>query len=438
MKQRHIGVVVGVAFALLILIFSGAEWLGLRRMAQINQEMTSLVNEHWPQAQIAEQALRISNLNNRITMQVFLLKDSGEISSLLARRAENSKRITALVAQLDSQVNSAEERQLLERVKQARTRYRESYNENTRKFLEEKKPGSARRAIITVTLPLLLEYHAAWYDFIAFQGKQMDAAARHSAAEYVTTRKLVWILTVLSLILAATIAIFTTHHIVVETSRRETAENQAWQLNEELEAKVLDRTAALAKANSDLLHARDALQFQAEHDALTSLWNRSAILDCLKKELDRQKRTGEPLGVIMADVDYFKKINDTCGHLVGDTVLQQVAQRFQKAIRSYDSVGRYGGEEFLILVPGCDAQDLITAAKRLQRCVSDKPIPTRCGDVSVTVSMGAVSTGKKACSWQDSEALLRAADSALYTAKAEGRDCVVISPVSLSSAADHC
>jgi diguanylate cyclase (GGDEF)-like protein len=432
MKHRRIGAVVGIAFALLIVILSGAEWLGLRRMAEINEEMTILVNKPWAQAQLARDALRISNLNNRITMQIFLLKDSTEIASLLARRTENSKRISALVTQLESKVDSEEERQLLERVKQARTLYVESYKNNTRILLEEKRPDLATKAIIEVTLPLLLEYHAAWSDFIDFQGKQMDAAAKHSAAEYTSTRKLVWLLTGLSMILAVTIAVFTTRHIMAETEKREWAEMETWRLNEELEQKVIERTAALANANSDLLRARDALRFEAAHDPLTSLWNHGAILDSLKKELDRQKRTGEPLGVIMADLDCFKKINDVYGHLVGDTVLQQVAQRFQKAVRSYDSLGRYGGEEFLILVPSCDVPDLIATAERLRRCIADKPIPTSAGDVSMTVSMGLVSTAQEECAWQDCETLLRAADAALYVAKAEGRNRVVISPASMA------
>lgn len=135
------------------------------------------------------------------------------------------------------------------------------------------------------------------------------------------------------------------------------------------------------------------------------------------------------------DLDYFKKINDTYGHLAGDTVLQQVAQRFQKAVRGYDSVGRYGGEEFLILVPGCNAPNLIATAERLRRCIADQPIPTSSGDVSVTVSMGLVSTAEKAHDSQDSEILLRAADAALYVAKAEGRNRAVISPASVASAA---
>lgn len=427
MEHRHLGATVGIAFALLILILLGAEWLGLRRMGQITQQITTVVNREWAQAELAREALRISNLNNRITMQLFLVKDSRAIASLLERRAENSKKITALVTRLEAEVETPEERALLDRVKQARTRYVDSYKDNTHILLDENKPDVARNAIITDTLPLLLEYHAEWNDFIDCQGKQMDAAATHSAAEYATTRKLVWLLTAFSVFLAVIIAVFTSRHIMVETEKRECAESEAWRLNRELEQKVSDRTADLSRANIALIQARDALQFQAVHDPLTKLWNRVAILDFLDRELDRQRRTGAAVGVIMADLDWFKKINDTYGHLVGDTVLEQAAQRFQKAVRSYDLVGRYGGEEFLILIPGCDGPDLVTAAERLRGCIAEQPFATSAGDVAVTVSMGLVSSPQEGPELQDRESVLCAADAALYVAKAQGRNRVVVS-----------
>jgi diguanylate cyclase (GGDEF)-like protein len=199
---------------------------------------------------------------------------------------------------------------------------------------------------------------------------------------------------------------------------------------EELRARVRAGKRIL-ELQEALLQARDALKFEAAHDPLTALWNHGAILDFLKRELDRQQRTQEPLGVMMADLDYFKKVNDTHGHLVGDTVLQQVARRFQGALRSYDFVGRYGGEEFLILVPGCDLADLVATAERLRCSIADHPIATSVGNVPVTVSMGLASTAEKGLDtdWQQ---LLRAADAALYVAKAEGRNRVAILPAAVA------
>jgi diguanylate cyclase (GGDEF)-like protein len=315
-------------------------------------------------------------------------------------------------------------------VKQTRALYVASYKSNTQNLLNEGNPQQAREAIVKVTMPLLLEYHSAWSDFVGFQREEIDAAARHSAAEYAATRKLVLLLVCLSAIVAVAIAVFTTRHIMSETVRRERAEKQTQRLNQELEQKVIDRTAALVKSNQDLAQARDALRFEAAHDPLTALWNHKSILDFLKKEVDREHRTHQPLGVMMADVDHFKKINDTYGHLVGDTVLQEVARRFEKALRSYDFVGRYGGEEFLILVPGCRLPDLISAAERLRCSIAQQPFCTAAGDILLTVSIGVVSTLEEG--HEDCQDLLRAADAALYTAKTGGRNRVASSPTGVA------
>jgi two-component system cell cycle response regulator len=148
--------------------------------------------------------------------------------------------------------------------------------------------------------------------------------------------------------------------------------------------RILDLQAAL-------IAAKDDLQFAAAHDALTGLWNRGAIIDLLKREVSRRQRTGDPLGVIMADIDHFKKINDTYGHLVGDAVLREVTRRLAEGVRPYDAVGRYGGEEFLIVFPGCTSANLILGAERLRHCIADQPVETTAGIIPVTLSLGLAS-----------------------------------------------
>jgi diguanylate cyclase (GGDEF)-like protein len=179
--------------------------------------------------------------------------------------------------------------------------------------------------------------------------------------------------------------------------------------------RILDLQAAL-------IRAQDALQFQADHDRLTTTWNRGAIVDLLIGETERCRRSNGSLGVIMADVDFFKRVNDTHGHLVGDTVLQEVGRRLAAALRSYDSVGRYGGEEFLMIVPGCDALNLVVTAERLRRNIADQPIDTSAGPVAVTISLGLAAAQANESRFVEPEALLRDADAALYTAKARGRN----------------
>jgi two-component system cell cycle response regulator len=172
-----------------------------------------------------------------------------------------------------------------------------------------------------------------------------------------------------------------------------------------------------------LIRAHDTLQYESAHDALTSLWNRGAIIGFLKNEIERQQRSSQPLGVMMADVDHFKKINDTYGHLVGDAVLKEVGHRLAGGVRTYDSVGRYGGEEFLVIVPGCKAADLVASAERLRRSIAQTKVETSAGLIAVTLSIGIASGGDDG-ERQKSEHLLRAADTALYAAKAEGRNRV--------------
>ena len=172
-----------------------------------------------------------------------------------------------------------------------------------------------------------------------------------------------------------------------------------------------------------LVRAQDTLEFDATHDALTGLWNRGVVIESLQKELQRSERSGDSLGVMIADLDHFKKINDSYGHLIGDMVLQEVATRLASSVRSYDSVGRYGGEEFLVVVPNCRAEDIIVSAERLRRRIADLPIITPAGPIAVTLSIGVVSATIGTAS-PNYMVLLRMADAGLYRAKSNGRNCV--------------
>jgi two-component system cell cycle response regulator len=178
----------------------------------------------------------------------------------------------------------------------------------------------------------------------------------------------------------------------------------------------------------DQIQAQDLLRFQATHDLLTGVWNRGAILETLRRELERGARTGAPTSIMMLDVDHLKMINDTHGHLTGDHVLQEVTQRIIKAVRGYDSVGRYGGEEFLIVLPGCGREQIDHGAERVRSTVDSGPILVDGSAISVTVSIGAAVTTKATIS--DME-MLAAADAALYRAKQIGRNRTVLSDFAL-------
>ena len=186
----------------------------------------------------------------------------------------------------------------------------------------------------------------------------------------------------------------------------------------------------LLELEDTLVQAREAMRFKATHDALTRVWNRGAILEMLDREINRSQREGLSLGILIGDLDHFKAVNDTHGHLAGDSVLQEVTRRIQAAIRLYDAVGRYGGEEFLILLPGCDAAATMDKAEQLRNAIVQRPIETPAGLLRVTISLGAVSTAN----WplDTASQILHMADAALYHAKQEGRNRVV-----MANTADH-
>jgi len=182
----------------------------------------------------------------------------------------------------------------------------------------------------------------------------------------------------------------------------------------------------IVKLQEELLAAREELQYIAAHDSLTRLWNRPAIISVLKKKLALAVGSGSTVAVAMADLDHFKKINDTHGHTVGDTVLSEVSRRMISSLRPYDTVGRYGGEEFLIVFEGCAPSDAYPLAERLRRCIGDEPIQVADLSLPVTLSLGiavCVPTGE-----EDHEMLIQQADSALYVAKNTGRNRVVAAP----------
>lgn len=190
---------------------------------------------------------------------------------------------------------------------------------------------------------------------------------------------------------------------------------------EELKAR-LRAGERILKLEDHLVEARESMRFQATHDRLTSLWNRGVIMELLSREIRRSRRENSCTAVMMCDIDHFKLVNDRHGHSTGDDALQEVARRLQNSVRSYDMVGRYGGEEFLVILNKCDASSALPRAENLRDAISTKPLHTRSESLPLTISVGLALSTEFAN--RDADEMIQEADMALYAAKAAGRNCV--------------
>jgi len=199
----------------------------------------------------------------------------------------------------------------------------------------------------------------------------------------------------------------------------------------ELMARV--RTQVKRKRYSD--HLRNRLEESIEAamiDPLTGLHNRRYMESHLRTLVADAIGSGRSLSVLMADIDHFKSVNDTYGHLVGDDVLRETAKRLLASVRSYDFVGRYGGEEFLVVLNNCNPSHALVRAEEIRKAIALRPVPTSRGPIPVTMSLGLLLNQE----WgrRPVEELLHEADAALYAAKAAGRNCVKIASPNLQTA----
>jgi two-component system, cell cycle response regulator len=179
--------------------------------------------------------------------------------------------------------------------------------------------------------------------------------------------------------------------------------------------------AARLRVAERILGLHVKLRGEATHDRLTGIWNRAAILDYLQRELTRAGRQKFAVTVFLADLDRFKDVNDTYGHAAGDRILQEAARRMKTSLRPYDRIGRYGGEEFLIIASSCDRSEATVLAERIRRSISEVTIGWSSREIPMTVSLGFATCEKGST---DAASLIAAADEALYRAKNAGRNRV--------------
>lgn len=185
----------------------------------------------------------------------------------------------------------------------------------------------------------------------------------------------------------------------------------------------------IVRSRDALLEAREILEFEASHDPLLRLWNRTSITNLLSTELSRAKRLKNTISIFFVDLDHFKEINDTYGHLAGDDVLRSACEKMSAAVREYDHVGRFGGDEFLVVLPNCTAEAAWEVAERVRQHIGADPIVVPPMLVKVTASIGL----SQWCPGQEISDLLYRADVALYRSKQNGRNRVEIENATDSS-----
>lgn len=180
---------------------------------------------------------------------------------------------------------------------------------------------------------------------------------------------------------------------------------------------------SLSEEQEKLLEKLERQERKASIDGLTKVWRRERVVELLKREHERALRNDDPLGLCMLDLDHFKRVNDTYGHPAGDTVLRSTAKRIRKCLRSYDALGRYGGEEFLILLIETGREAACGIAERVRTQIASRPVRTSGNEVEVTASLGLSILDTR--DPVPPETLLEQADRNLYRAKDRGRNCVV-------------
>jgi signal transduction histidine kinase len=255
MKSNRVGLKLGVAFISLIIILLGVGFLGLGRMGKMNDEIQDVVDYRWQKVKLAREALHYSDLNNRITMQLFLMEDKQKIALLMDERARNTEKISLLLKEIQRQAQTDKERALLADVWATRSPYVNSYLRALDLLLKQNKPQEARTAMVNVTLPDLLAYHQAWEAFVEFQGRQMDIEGDAAEVHYWLGRQQVLGLIGLAVALAGFIAAFVTRGMTREISNRQEAERELRKVQEGLEIRVKERTAELESAHQKLLES---------------------------------------------------------------------------------------------------------------------------------------------------------------------------------------
>jgi diguanylate cyclase (GGDEF)-like protein len=587
-SSRQAGRKLVLWFGLLIVILLGTAYLALDRMQRMNIGAERTLDESLLKLQLGQEALRYSSENSRITLELFLVQRAEIVDELLARREENSRRVSALLPVLEAQCESSEEKRLLEAVKQAREPYTKSYKRTLQLLLTEKEKAAAIDVMLEETNPALFRYHAAWDGFLRLQQDRGRSASEQMRQHEAIAWRIMLVFIFVMGVVAGGIAWGSVRKVARVANSRIRVQHEVSKLNAELEQRVTERTMELQRIEDQLrssleqlqgytsrvetvnqlvellqscltldeayqqasrvlqhffpqgallmlnpsrnlldvaaawgavpawqgpffpencwalrkgrthvvqtgsfgllckhldpapaafhtcvpmvaqgeslgvlsatdlgppgdeanspslqrmqelasslaeqislafanLMLRETLKCQSVRDPLTNLFNRRHMEEALQRELLRAARNGNPLAVLMADIDHFKQFNDAFGHEAGDVVLRDLGSLLGAEIRGADIACRYGGEEFLLILSDTDLKTACERAEKLQEQVRNMQVRYR-GETlrRITLSIGVADFPRRGST---ASQIVTAADRALYKAKASGRDRVAV------------